>query len=894
MKRVVSSSLISVFIIIAVAAGIIYYQRYSAKSEKAFDCIPSDAAFVISCKQTSAAIRELTRSSYWKDISTVPAFNKATRQLLFFDSAATKDPLIHDALTTHPIWLSFHITGASDFDILFLAENITYSNADVWMHSLTEGKPLIRNYNGADIREVTTAYGLFSYTIVRGVFAGSFSSFLVEDAIRQQRSSNKLKDLVLEKSGDLTLFINHKQLPAWLGIFLDASRKDRINHVGAFAFHSSLNVNILENEIDFSGSTSSDSSDYLHSLLSQQPVSLSLKKVLPAKTAALFWFGVSDWNKYLPALRTYFKMNAMQATTLKRVEEIEQRNNISLDSQWLYWLGNEYALVVTEPVSTNYDNTCYAMFKASDIAKAVAALGRLADKANVTSGSKQQNEERYNNHVIRYLDLPGLLPALFGGLFNRINRFYYTDMEGYIIIANQPSALRSLINDYATGNMAADDKQLNAMLNHFPAKANFCFYSNISASTYLVRSIASQNTIAGIDQFKKVWGRCDALMYSATAQTTTFKAEAFFHYKTEDKKGVHQIWSCSLDTTVYGSPQFIVDTTHTIQVLVQDQNNSLYKIDNSGNIQWKKKLDTRVLSNYYPVDPHHNGQLCYVFNTRSFIYMIDAAGNNCPGYPIRLSAMATNGISLVDYYKNGDYRLFLACGNMSMYGWLLDGKPLGGWYFTKTQKTVADPLQYFHFGTQDYLVFSDDDYNFYPLNKLGQFQKRGISVLRKTGTRFYTVNSSDTGFQLMMMDTSGAIVTVRENATTTLLTSTQTGSALAWFPLDVNADNQDDFVLLNEQSLKVLSNDNLILASHTFTEKMNTWLNQFTLIDGKTRIALYSAEAGTIYLMEKNGAVMKGFPVNGSTAFDVINAPQDNRSYLVTGSGGNVYLYGIN
>ena len=895
MKRVVSSSLISVFIIIAVAAGIIYYQQYSAKGAHAFDCIPNDASFVISCKQTSASIRQLARSSYWKDVRNAPLFNKTSIQLSFFDSAITNNATLRDAINTHPLWLSFHVTSANDFDILFLTENINYTQADAWIHLLASKEPAIRNYNGVDIREIATAFGMFSYTVIRGVFAGSFSSFLIEDAIRQQRSSNKLKDLVLEKAGDPVLFINHKQLPAWLAVYLDASRKDKIAHVGAFADRSTLAFNINENEINFNGITNADTASYLHSLAAQQPVKFSMKKILPAKTAAIIWFGVSDWNTYLPSLKNYFKLNAMSSSTLNRCSEMEKRNHISLDAQWLYWLGNEYALVVTEPVSTNYDNTCYAVFKTTDLSKAVAALARLAEKANAASGNKQQNEERYNGHVIRYLDLPGILPAMFGGLFNRINRFYYTDMEGYIIVANQPSSLRSLINDNATGNMATDDKQLNSMLNRFPATGNFCFYSNISASTYLVRSIASQSTIDFIDLNKKAWSHCDALFYSATTQPNkTFKAEAFFHYKSEDKKGVHQLWNCSLDTMVIGAPQFISDSTNGIRVLVQDANNTLYKIDNSGNIAWKKKLDTRVLSAYYPVNPHHNQQPCYVFNTRSFIYMLDGNGNNCPGYPIRLPAMATNGISLVDYYGTGDYRLFLACGNMSMYGWLLDGKPLGGWYFNKTQKTIADSLQYFRFGSNDYLVFTDEEFNLYALNKMGQHQIKGKTVLKKQGTRYYPFASIDSSFQLMMMDTSGAISLLKEKGITPILTPNQTGSPLAWLPLDVNADGQDDFALLHEQGLKVLSNDNLTLASRSFTEKMNAWINKFTLSDGKTRMGMYSSDAGNIYLIEKDGSVMKGFPVGGSTAFDVMNSQQDNRSYLITGSGSNVYLYGIN
>src|SRR6185436_14443742 len=101
---------------------------------------------------------------------------------------------------------------------------------------------------------------------------------------------------------------------SWLSTFLDASRKEKISRVEAFASYTYLKTTVNENEINLSGNTYSDSSDYLHSLQSQTPITFSIKKILPAKTAALIWFGVSDWNKYLPALRSYFTMNKMYAT----------------------------------------------------------------------------------------------------------------------------------------------------------------------------------------------------------------------------------------------------------------------------------------------------------------------------------------------------------------------------------------------------------------------------------------------------------------------------------------------------------------------------------------------------------------------------------------------------
>ncbi|MBK7887061.1 MAG: hypothetical protein IPJ86_07115 [Bacteroidetes bacterium] len=54
---------------------------------------------------------------------------------------------------------------------------------------MVKGEPLLRNFNGTEIQELSlSSEEIFSWAIVGGVFVGSTASYLVEDAIRQLKN----------------------------------------------------------------------------------------------------------------------------------------------------------------------------------------------------------------------------------------------------------------------------------------------------------------------------------------------------------------------------------------------------------------------------------------------------------------------------------------------------------------------------------------------------------------------------------------------------------------------------------------------------------------------------------------------------------------------------------
>lgn len=78
---------------------------------------------------------------------------------------------------------------------------------------------------------------------------------------------------------------------------------------------------------------------------------------------------------------------------------------------------------------------------------------------------------------------------------------------------------------------------------------------------------------------------------------------------------------------VCGFPSFLLTepVTRNKSIVVQDEANNLYLIDDAGNISWKKKLTERVMGTYHVVDAYRNGQQqIFSIPLPSFSWLISA------------------------------------------------------------------------------------------------------------------------------------------------------------------------------------------------------------------------------------------------------------------------------
>ena len=179
----------------------------------------------------------------------------------------------------------------------------------------------------------------------------------------------------------------------------------------------------------------------------------------------------------------------------------------------------------------------------------------------------------------------------------------------------------------------------------------------------------------------------------------------FINHGTKAKEEA-SAWQTDLEAPVAAGP-FIVNN-HTINgknILVQDEFNTLYYINEKGDIVWSQSIREPIISKTFSVDYFKNGKWQYLFNTSNFLYLIDINGNAVSDYPIQLNATASNGIQVLDYNNKKDYRIIIACANGELYNYEINGRLLKDWNAENTRKEIVKPLTHLITNKKDYLIF---------------------------------------------------------------------------------------------------------------------------------------------------------------------------------------------
>ena len=168
-------------------------------------------------------------------------------------------------------------------------------------------------------------------------------------------------------------------------------------------------------------------------------------------------------------------------------------------------------------------------------------------------------------------------------------------------------------------------------------------------------------------------------------------------------------WSVALDAPAIINPQIVKNHYNgEDEIFIQDENNQIYLISNSGKILWKKSIDGSIIGNVHQVDMLKNNKLQMAFVTENKLYIVDRNGNFLKNYPKTLSKKAIVGLSVFDYDKNKNYRFMIPTSDADVLLLNMQGEVPSDWNFSNTAD-ITTPLQYFNIKGKDYIVTADGE-----------------------------------------------------------------------------------------------------------------------------------------------------------------------------------------
>ncbi len=299
---------------------------------------------------------------------------------------------------------------------------------------------------------------------------------------------------------------------------------------------------------------------------------------------------------------------------------------------------------------------------------------------------------------------------------------------------------------------------------------------------------------------------------------------------------------------------------------VQDESNQLYFLDQfTGAVIWSKKLDGFLLSDIFSVNIPSLNERGWLMNTRSAVYLFSESGGLFAGYPLRLRAFASAGLTFFPGPEGQGDAYFFPSENRRIYGYSLDGTPLNAWSPGPETGDITAPLICFPFADKDYIAGYSFQRGLFAMDPLGNTHFNPVKVPME-GIPAPVADPASPNPRFIVFDGKGrAHVINLQGAQFPLRITNNPGWPTQSLFADFTGDARKDFLSVQGSQLQLCGYEGNIFKVF-WTQRLETPADTLMLVDkpGKKWAALGRRKSRTLTLLDGNGREVAGSPVGGS------------------------------
>lgn len=333
--------------------------------------------------------------------------------------------------------------------------------------------------------------------------------------------------------------------------------------------------------------------------------------------------------------------------------------------------------------------------------------------------------------------------------------------------------------------------------------------------------------------------------------------------------GVSEKFNLKLDNPVLGIPQIFNGSN----IVVQDIANKLYFISESGKILWSENLGSPILGSIETVTITGNNYLA--FATKNAFHLLDRNGKDAKGFPIKFKDNVTQPLSVFDYDNNGNHRFIIVQGKgMLMYD--NSGKTVKGFGFEKAKSNIAQAPVHIRMDNKDYILIAEEKGK---LNILSRVGKPRVSVSKNFNFSEIPITGEDDTF----------VVITKENTKERISQDGKISSQ----KLDVGSN----YWFAINGNVKITLDDNLLRINGKLAElPIGVYTKpQLFNVQRNTFVTITETQENKVYVFDKNGQLLNGFPVYGTAAASIDSGSGKNNIIVVTkGDANSLILYSSN
>ena len=716
--------------------------------------------------------------------------------------------------------------------------------------------------------------------ISSGLIICSYSKKLVEDAIGQTVKKTDIRNepgfskvFAVSGKNENKIFIIFPNLAGLIGTALSDEFKYLSDKIALLAGSAVADIHINDDGLVLSGYTESiDSAGFIHRYKSVTPGTFHAYRILPSSTVlfeSIILPGGPPENN--------------SDTT------IPQRT-VSLASRIREFTGEEVTRAYIDTRGSPVKNNTLIIYELKNRVQAEQIFldelrfDQSQNKVLFFEPDDQVSIPVYKTHF------KGLASLLFPGFAGKTDDSYVSFYENFMITGSSYVTISRFLYDNLLNKTLANDLVYRDFESTLPSRSVYLFYCVPGRITSYLSQFLSDDLNDFIKLNIKSINKIQAAGYQFIPSNDMIYNSLSVKFREEAREESTAEWETLLDTTAAIKPFFF--TNHINQakeIFIQDMKNNAYLINSAGLILWKVRLDERITGQVYMIDFYRNGKYQLLFAGKTHLHLLDRNGNYVERYPVRLRSPASNSLALFDYDNNRDYRLLIAGEDKNIYAYDKNGSIIKGWRPFRTAGPVKTEISYFRVSGKDYLVVCDD-LALYFLDRRGNIRLNlKESATRAAGSALRMIQGNEP--YIICTSPDGTIQHIYFNGDVKKFPlKLKLSSNHSFDVFDLDGDGSGENIFINEGKIYLYDNNKEEIFTREFGSVELAGPINFVFSSFDRKIGIFDNTNKLIYLMDKNGEIMNGFPLKGVSMFSIGKLSGKGGWHLLSG-GSNGFLY---
>jgi hypothetical protein len=716
-------------------------------------------------------------------------------------------------------------------------------------------------------------------SVISGLLICTTSGEIMKKAMMQTKQGNDVRDLpgfsrILLASGknEDKVFIVFSNLS---GIFKTVFRKDHAgipDKIKRVAGCAGGDIYLNDDGLILSGYTESlDASEFLYKYKFSMPGILHTYKVLPSSTVL-------------------FESVIIQSVK----QEKSAGKNISPEAADLAFKLYEY---IGEEVTKAFVDTKGRPVAGNNLIIYELNNRVFAEKIFLDEFSKADKEVKIfffqPDEQVRipiYLTpFKGFIRAILPDFAPDLDDSYFAFHDNFLITGNSYSVISEFLYDNLLNKTLANDLTFRDFESTLPSISGYFFYCVPSRITDYLAGYLNENIIKGMRSNRNLLSKIQAVGYQFTPSNRMIYNSLSIRFKEEAREESTTQWETLLDTTAAIKPFFFTNhITGAKEIFIQDMRNNAYLINAAGRVLWKVPLRERINGNIYMIDYFRNGKYQLLFSGINYIHLLDRNGNYVERYPVKLRSPATNSLALFDYDNNRNYRLLIAGEDKMIYAYDRSGNAVKGWKPFRTVSTVRAEICWFRVSGKDYLVASDET-SVYFIDRTGN-KRLDLKdpVTKASGSAMRLTPGSEPSVVCTSPD--GTIQHIYFDGSIKKFSLRKFSADHSFDIFDINGDGFIEYIFIDKGILYLYDHNKSELFAREFDSGKLGGPITFVFSASDRKMGVFEINKKLIYLIDKYGGTMKGFPLRGASMFSIGKLSEKSGWNLIVG-GTDSFLY---